>query len=142
MSLKRIVCIYNRAPGIKITYCIDCIPPLSAMEELNFTRFSPRKPGRIATVMTAILCLVAALSGLAIAQTPTAGYSQTAPDTGSSGATEISLPSGQSPYSGSVPQGKISSETISLTFQDAIDLALKNNLGVLLQSYNTISARG
>jgi outer membrane protein TolC len=112
------------------------------MEELNFTKSSPRKPERIAIVMTAILCLVAAFPGLAIAQTPTGGYPQTAPDTGSSGATQISLPSGQSPYSGSVPQGKISSEAISLTFQDAIDLALKNNLGVLLQSYNTISARG
>ena len=31
---------------------------------------------------------------------------------------------------------------VSLTFQDAIDLGLKNNLGVLLQSYNTIAARG
>ena len=29
-----------------------------------------------------------------------------------------------------------------MTFQDAIDLGLKNNLGVLLQSYNTIAARG
>jgi outer membrane protein TolC len=29
-----------------------------------------------------------------------------------------------------------------LNFQDAIELGLKNNLGVLLQSYNTIAARG
>ena len=29
-----------------------------------------------------------------------------------------------------------------LTFQDAIDLGLKNNLGVLIQSYSTIAARG
>ena len=31
---------------------------------------------------------------------------------------------------------------VPLTFQDAIDLGLKNNLGVLLQSYSTIAARG
>ena len=31
---------------------------------------------------------------------------------------------------------------VSLTFQDAIDLGLKNNLGVLLQSYNSLAARG
>ncbi len=39
-------------------------------------------------------------------------------------------------------QGKVSPEPVSLTFQEAIDLALKNNLGVLLQTYNTIAARG
>src|SRR5439155_26567679 len=57
-------------------------------------------------------------------------------------ATQISLPSGQSPFSGSVAQGKPTPEAVSLTFQDAIDLGLKNNLGVLLQSYSTIAARG
>jgi outer membrane protein TolC len=31
---------------------------------------------------------------------------------------------------------------VPLSFQDAIDLGLKNNLGVLLQSYDTIAARG
>ena len=69
------------------------------------------------------------------------GYSQpgTEPE---SGAAQISLPSGQSPFSGSVAQGKVTPEALPLTFQDAIDLGLKNNLGVLLQSYNTIAARG
>ena len=52
------------------------------------------------------------------------------------------LPSSQSPYNGSVAQGTVKPEAVSLTFQDAIELALKNNLGVLLQSYNTIAARG
>src|SRR5207245_5745017 len=52
------------------------------------------------------------------------------------------LTSGQSPFSGSVAQGKITPEALPLTFQDAIDLGLKNNLGVLLQGYGTIAARG
>jgi outer membrane protein TolC len=33
-------------------------------------------------------------------------------------------------------------EVVPLNFQDAIELGLKNNLGVLLQSYNSIAARG
>jgi len=58
------------------------------------------------------------------------------------GRCQISLPAGQSPFSGSVPQGKATRKRCPLTFQDAIDLGLKNNLGVLLQSYHTIAARG
>ncbi len=54
----------------------------------------------------------------------------------------ITSPSNQSPFSGSVAQGTVKPEAIPLSFQDAIDLGLKNNLGVLLQSYNTIAARG
>ena len=79
------------------------------------------------------------LPGLSVGQN--GGYSQTAPES-TSGAAQISLPSGQSPFSGSVPQGKATPQALPLTFQDAIDLGLKNNLGVLLQSYNTIAARG
>jgi outer membrane protein TolC len=33
-------------------------------------------------------------------------------------------------------------DVVPLNFQDAIELGLKNNLGVLLQSYNSIAARG
>jgi outer membrane protein TolC len=50
--------------------------------------------------------------------------------------------SNQGAFSGSVPQGEVSSEALPLTFKDAIDLGLKNNLGLLLQSDNTIAARG
>src|SRR5581483_337260 len=48
----------------------------------------------------------------------------------------------QSPYSGSVPEGKATSEVIPLSFKDAIDRALRNNLGILLESDNTLAARG
>jgi outer membrane protein TolC len=46
------------------------------------------------------------------------------------------------PFSGSVPQGKVRDEVLPLTFQAAIDLGLKNNLGLLLQADNTVAARG
>ncbi|MGH9504869.1 MAG: TolC family protein [Terriglobales bacterium] len=70
------------------------------------------------------------------------GYPKTDADSNSSSGLNISSPSNQSPFSGSVPQGTVKPEAVPLSFQDAIDLGLKNNLGVLLQSYNTIAARG
>jgi outer membrane protein TolC len=109
------------------------------MEELNLKTPSARSRKRPGSTTTTVLWLVVTLPALAAGQN--AGYSQTAPESGS-GAAQISLPSGQSPFSGSVAEGKATPEVASLTFQDAIDLGLKNNLGVLLQSYNTIAARG
>ena len=62
--------------------------------------------------------------------------------------TSISSTSGQSvpgnasnPFSGSVPT-KIIPGTISLSLQDAINLGLKNNLGLLLSRADTRAARG
>ena len=54
----------------------------------------------------------------------------------------ISAPSGQSPFSSSVPEGKASGEVLQLSFKEAIDRALKNNLGLLLGSDNVLAARG
>lgn len=48
----------------------------------------------------------------------------------------------QGPYSGSVPQGQVRPEAIPLSFKDAIDMGLKNNLGLLLQVDNRIASRG
>jgi outer membrane protein TolC len=49
---------------------------------------------------------------------------------------------GSGPFSGSVPQGKVREEVLPLSFQEAIDLGLKNNLGLLLQADNTVAVRG
>jgi outer membrane protein TolC len=72
------------------------------------------------------------------------GYSNGNSETDSSPASSIKItsPSNQRPFTGSVAQGTVKPEAISLTFQDAIDLGLKNNLGVLLQSYNSLATRG
>jgi outer membrane protein TolC len=48
----------------------------------------------------------------------------------------------QSPYGGSVPEGKANSEVLPISFKEAIDRALRNNLGALLGSDNTLTARG
>jgi outer membrane protein TolC len=49
---------------------------------------------------------------------------------------------GQSPYLGSVPEGKPTSEVLPLSFKEAINRALRNNLGLLLGSDNVLAARG
>src|SRR5215813_9707657 len=48
----------------------------------------------------------------------------------------------QNPFTGSVAQEKLVPGSRPVSFKDAIDLALKNNLGVLLQSDQSLSARG
>ena len=47
----------------------------------------------------------------------------------------------QDPYSGSIPQGKATSEVIDLTVQDALDRGLKYNLGLYLSDRVTDQTR-
>jgi hypothetical protein len=46
---------------------------------------------------------------------------------------------GQSPFLSSVPEGKATAEVVPLSFKDAIDRALRNNLGLLLGSDNLLT---
>lgn len=48
----------------------------------------------------------------------------------------------QSVFSRSVPEGKVVPQTLQISFQEAIDRALRNNLGLLLRSDATLAARG
>ncbi len=43
---------------------------------------------------------------------------------------------------GSVPEGTATSQVLPLTFKEAIDRGLRNNLGILLVSDSTLAARG
>jgi len=54
----------------------------------------------------------------------------------------ISLPGSQSPFTGSEPDGTATTEVLQLSFQDAIDRGLRNNLGLLLSGDQTTMARG
>jgi len=54
----------------------------------------------------------------------------------------VGVPSEQGPFGGSVPEGQATSTVLAVSFQDAINRGLRNNLGVLLQADNTINARG
>jgi outer membrane protein TolC len=112
--------------------------PCFHMEELNPEKESPQ--GKVTSLAAVALCLFTLGAGQAQAQS-SSRYSSTGSDSAPAASIQVT-PSNQSPYSGSVAQGTVKPEVVSLTFQDAIDLGLKNNLGVLLQSYNTITARG
>jgi len=48
----------------------------------------------------------------------------------------------QTPYSGSVAEGKATSEVLPLAFKDALDRGLRNNLGILLTNDYTLAVRG
>src|SRR5450755_1002311 len=50
--------------------------------------------------------------------------------------------SAQNPVFGSVPEAKPTPGVLQLTFHDAIERALRQNLAGLLSEYNTIEARG
>jgi outer membrane protein TolC len=54
----------------------------------------------------------------------------------------ISLPGSQSPFTGSEPEGTATPGALQLSFQEAIDRGLRNNLGLLLSGDQTITARG
>lgn len=54
----------------------------------------------------------------------------------------ISLPGSQSPFTGSEPEGKATPDVLQLSFQEAIDRGLRNNLGLLLSGDQTLTARG
>jgi outer membrane protein TolC len=54
----------------------------------------------------------------------------------------VRIPSSDSPYSGSQPEGKATPEVLQINFEDALDRGLRNNLGLLLASDQTIAARG
>ena len=57
------------------------------------------------------------------------------------GASGVSGGSG-SPYLSSVPEGKATGTVLPLSFKDALDRALRNNLGLLISSDNSLAARG
>lgn len=65
--------------------------------------------------------------------------SQSENDSSSTGASSAS---GQNPYLSSVPEGKATSDVLPLSFREAIDRALRSNLGLLLGADNTLAARG
>jgi outer membrane protein TolC len=65
-----------------------------------------------------------------------------AQSSGSSAAPAVSFPGSQSPFQGSAPEGKATSQVLQIDFKEAIDRGLRNNLGLLLASDQTQVARG
>ena len=61
---------------------------------------------------------------------------------GTSPTPSISLPGSQSPFLGSEPEGEPTAIVLQISFNEAIDRGLRNNLGLLLSGDQTITARG
>jgi outer membrane protein TolC len=57
-------------------------------------------------------------------------------------APSISLPGSQSPFTGSEAEGNATPDVLQLSFQEAIDRGLRNNLGLLLSGDQALTARG
>ena len=74
--------------------------------------------------------------------TSSSGASTSGSNTSSAGIPNQVQTSAQNPVFGSVPEDKPTPGVLSLTFIDAIDRALRQNLAGLLSQYNTIEARG
>src|SRR6266852_5402500 len=89
--------------------------------QLEMPRSSP-SPNRRRLALTLLLFAVSGLEA------------QTVPS--------VSLPGSQSPFTGSEPEGKATPQVLQLSFQEAIDRGLRNNLGLLLSGDQTIMARG
>lgn len=112
---------------------------------------SPRKQfhKRMLFALLAVLFTLASVLGqAALAQAPTpesnsqsgsTSYNRIGGGTSSQSNTVVGQ---QSPFLGSVPEGKATSEVLPLSFKGAMDRGLRNNLGVLLQSDSTMTARG
>jgi outer membrane protein TolC len=70
------------------------------------------------------------------------GSSEAAPGAAALPAAPSASISSQNPFLNSVPEGKATSEVLAISFKDAIDRGLRNNLGVLLQSDTSLALRG
>jgi outer membrane protein TolC len=99
-----------------------------------------------------ILCLWAVsffglAGGIALGQAappnaPSASMGSSDATTSNSGPSTFGLPVNSSLFSGSVPEGRATGDVLPISFKEAIDRGLRNNLGLLVQGDNLLSARG
>src|SRR5580658_4980420 len=101
---------------------------LGMVLSLVFTAISP-----------AALCAQSSTSALGSSTTGSSTSSSAASSPG--GAMQVQT-SAQNPVFGSVPDAKPTPGSLPLTFSDAIERALRQNLAGLLSEYNTVEARG
>ena len=82
-----------------------------------------------------LLVVLSTLASLLMAQTATSSESSQA-------SAPLPQTSTQNPVFGSVAEAKPTPGVIALTFRDAVERALRQNLAGLLSEYNTVAARG
>lgn len=116
---------------------------------------SPRNPLRhkrisfarmaLSYVLASFLSMCQSASGQSLAPAPVPQSGSSSYSGSQSSNSQSSNPGAglsQSPFSGSVPEGKATGDVLPLSFKDAIDRGLRNNLGLLLQSDTSLTARG
>jgi outer membrane protein TolC len=138
---------------IIFTWLGETAPSMASADRrsLQRPRQSPSlRPLNFRTVLL-LISLSVFLPATLRAQAPTVNRDSSSTTSSSSGSTQapISQPaisqvqtSLQNPVFGSVPEAKPTPGVLALTFIDAIDRALRQNLAGLLSEYNTIEARG
>lgn len=94
-----------------------------------------------AEVFIFLAALIVSFSQFAAAQTGPAAPGTLSYET-SAASSSSALGSSQSPFTGSVPQGKLTSQAIPISVKDAIERGLRYNLGLLIGEQTTQAARG
>src|SRR6266571_3865882 len=115
------------------------------MQDSSASQCLPLRKKRYRSATIALLFALAGCSWPALAQVmnTTSESSEYSPSQSSATSIPSSVGSlNQNPFTGSVAEGKVSPEVLPLSFKDAIDRGLRNNLGLLLQSDSVIAARG
>jgi len=115
------------------------------MQDSSTSQCLPLRKKRYRSATIALLFALAGCSWPALAQVmnTTSESSEYSPSQSSATSIPSSVGSlNQNPFTGSVAEGKVSPEVLPLSFKDAIDRGLRNNLGLLLQSDSVIAARG
>ncbi len=98
---------------------------MGLVSESEMLRISPNWTFKLSLVLSLLWFGFVRLEGQTPAPTPS-----------------ISLPGSQSPFTGSEPGGKATPGVLQLSFQEAIERGLRNNLGLLLAGDQTLQARG
>src|SRR5580704_14282050 len=99
----------------------------------------------VSCVLASFLSICQSASGQSLAPAPVPQSGSSSYGGSQSSNSQSSNPGAalsQSPFSGSVPEGKATGEVLPLSFKDAIDRGLRNNLGLLLQSDTSLTAQG
>jgi outer membrane protein TolC len=117
--------------------------PYTDSRSPSFYVLSRRLPIFVGTTTLLALLTIFPLAQLCLAQAPAPTSSGPTYSSAPSSMTESTgTGSSRNPFLGSVPSGKATAEVIPISFADAIQRGLRQNLGVLLASDSTLSARG
>ncbi len=130
------VCIAPRAIRIK-----DYFAETIGFPQVSLSKILREKSLQLKTALQSvtILCLFLAGRGATGQESISLQSPTPTPTIGNGGVIGLQ---NQAPVSGSVPEGKATPGVLPLSFSDAINRGLRNNLGLLLSNDNTLAARG